>query len=584
MGKIGKILATLVIILLVVIVGLVVLVHLYVTEDRVRALVIPPAEKALQRKVTLGSVKVSLFGGVTLHDLAIKEKDGTHDFVHMDGFVLRYSLLPLLKKELVITQIEMLSPYIQVFRYASGHFNYETLGVLQKKAPKQKKEGGGLPLPVTVKEIKVNKAHLVFKDALGNLPNADVLANVKLSLSLGRNPSSIQYSGSTDFVSKVIYGQMESLLKGKVDFDKNRVGYNLNVEAQEEKIRFSGEAVDYSKAPKITLNITSDKLNLDRLLALKEKLPKTQGSIQNTSGAKGEPAVPPQLEASGKMQIGETTYKGLQVKDVSLTYSLKKGVLSIQDLMAQVAQGKVKGNFNADLNKPQPPHQGELSLKDIAINPLLAALFPKGQGVITGTLQAHVTSQGKGFQWEVLRKNLTASGDYTLQNGQFMNFKPVNALATLLNLNELKKLNFQEMGGNFRIAQGKILLKSSLKGDDVKAQSQGQVGLDGSLNLPVLLQLSPKLGEKLRSRVKFARYLETKEGWTTVPLKLTGTWSSPLPTLDTSLAKKVLKKSLKGEAFKGLGKILSGQKKKEEEGSKSQPPEEKNPLKKLLGR
>ena len=581
MSKIGKILAALVIILLVVIVGLGVLVHLYVTEDRVRALVIPPAEKALQRKVTLGTVKVSLFKGVTLHDLAIKEKDGTHDFVHIDDFVLRYSLLPLLKKKLVITRIEMLSPYIQIFRDASGHFNYETLGILQKKASKEKEEGG-LPLPVTVKEIKVKKAHLVFKDALGNLPNADALANIKLSLSLNKNPSSIQYSGSTDFVSNVIYGQVKSLLKGKVDFDKNRVGYNLNVEADKENILFSGEALDYLKAPKITLNIISDKLNLDRLLALKEKLPKPQGPIQNTSGAKGEPAVPPQLEAAGKIQVGEATYKGLQVKNVSLIYSLKKGVLSIQDLTAQVAQGTIKGSFKADLNNPQPIHQEELSLKDIAINPLLTALFLKGQGIITGTLQAHVTSEGKGFQWEVLHKNLTASGDYSLQNGQFLNFEPINVLATLLNLNEIKNLSFAEVKGDFRIAKGKILIKSSLKGDDVKAQAQGQVGLDGSLNLPILLQLSPKLSEKLKSRVKFARYLETKEGWITIPLKLTGTWSRPLPSLDTSLANKTLEESLKGEALKGLEKILSGQKK--EEGSKSPPQKENNPLRKLFGR
>ncbi len=583
MGKIGKILATLVTIFLVVIVGLVILVHLYVTEDRVRTLVIPPAEKALQRKVTLGSVKVSLFGGATLHDLSIKEKDGTHDFVRMDGFALRYSLLPLLKKKLVITRIKLLSPYVQIFRDASGHFNYETLGVLQKKAPKEKKEGGGLPLPVTVKEIRVNKAHLVFKDASGTLPNADTLTNMKLSISLGTNPPSFHYRGVTDFSTKVAYGQLKSLLKGKVDFDKERVGYNLNVEAEEEKIQFSGEAVDYSKAPKVTLNITSDKLNVDRLLALKEKLPKRQGSTQKPSGAKGEPPVPPQMEASGKIQIGKMTYKGLSTKDVSLTYSLKKGALSIQDLMAQVAQGEVKGNFTADLSKPQPPHQGDFSLKGIAIEPLLAALFPKGQGVLTGTLQAYMTSQGKGFQWEVLRKNLTASGDYTLENGRFMDFTPVNALATLLNLDELKKLTFQEMGGNFRINKGKILLKSSMKGDDVKARSQGQVGLDGSLNLPIMLQLSPKLSEKLRSRVKFARYLETKEGWTIVPLKLTGTLSRPLPILDTSSVKEGLEKSLKDEASKGLEKLLSGQKKKEED-SKSQPPEEKNPLKKLFGR
>ncbi len=580
MGKIGKILATLVTIFLVVIVGLVILVHLYVTENRVRALVITPAEKALQRKVTLGSVKVSLFGGVTLHDLAIKEKDGTHDFVHMDGFTLRYSLLPLLKKKLVITRIEMQSPYIQIFRDASGHFNYETLGVLQKKASKEKKEGGGLPLPVTVKEIRISKAHLVFKDASGTLPNADTLANIKLSLSLGTTPPSFQYRGVTDFSTKVTYGQLKSLVKGRASFTTQKIAYNATVETEGDTVTLSGQVADYMKRPSVVLNVHSPMLHLDRLMALPEKLPKAKG--QGRKGGGKASTHPPKLEVKGNVQVKEALYKGLKVQDIRGAYELKDGIFTLQQVKVQVANGEAEQSLRVDLNPPLTVYQGEIKMKGMDIGLLTLSLLSKGKGMVTGTLDSNVSFSGKGIQWKTAKKWISADGIFSLKKGRLLNFETINTIAQILKLRELKDIAFSEIQGNFRVVKGRVLLKSSLKGDDVRAKSQGQVGLDGSLNLPILLQLSPELSEKLKSRVKFARYLETKDGWTTVPLKLTGTLSRPLPTLDTSLAKKGIEKSLKGEATKALGELLSG-KKKEKEGSKSQPPEEKNPLKNLFG-
>ena len=69
MNRLAKILLALVVILVVALVGLNFAIKAYLTPQRVKAMVIPPAEKALQRKVSLDQIKVSLFKGVTLTNL-----------------------------------------------------------------------------------------------------------------------------------------------------------------------------------------------------------------------------------------------------------------------------------------------------------------------------------------------------------------------------------------------------------------------------------------------------------------------------------------------------------------------------------
>ncbi|MBW2080121.1 MAG: hypothetical protein JRI27_04085, partial [Deltaproteobacteria bacterium] len=76
MGKLGKILVTFLVFIGVVLVGLSLFVHFYLTEDRVKALVIPQAEKALGRTVQIGGIDVGLFSGIIVKDFTVKETDG----------------------------------------------------------------------------------------------------------------------------------------------------------------------------------------------------------------------------------------------------------------------------------------------------------------------------------------------------------------------------------------------------------------------------------------------------------------------------------------------------------------------------
>ena len=572
MAKAAKILILLVAILLAVAVGLTVFLRLYLTEERIQALVIPRAEKALGRKVAMGTAKVGLFSGITLKDVIVKEQDGVQDFVRIRRFVLRLSLLPLLKRQLVITKVELLNPYVQVLRDPSGRFNFETLSVLKegparvRKAPKAKAEAPALPVALMVKEIRVKGAKLAFKDALAELPKTDATLDLRLSLALGREGTSLSYKGDASFEARIHYDEIEGRVKGKAKFDQREVHWSMEVKGDGQELRITGGAKDYLQRPQVVLNILSDSVNLEKLLALKEKVPrKGRKGGRTTKGSRGpqrKAQVPlPDLKLSGQMKVGEVLYKGLKLKDVQSLYEYERGVFQLKDLLAKVAGGEVKGRATLDLNPPLPRHEAHLELAAVEVAPLWKAFLSKGEGVVRGTLQAELNSRGQGLQWEVLRRRIDAQGTYSLKEGRLLDFKPLGAMAVLLGLEELRDLSFRELKGNFEVVRGKVHLRSTLDGRQVRAKADGEVGLDGTLNLPVLLELSPQLGDRLKRKAKFARYLVAKEGWTAVPLTLKGSWNRPRVALDRRFIKKGIQKALEeflGEKGTGRGEALPG--------------------------
>ena len=122
--KIGSVFAAIVVVL---VVTLVVLIKTLITPERVKGWIIPLAQQALNREVQLGDVEVSLFSGIVLKNLLIKEKTGNEAFVAADQVVLRYQFWPLLFTRVVVDEIRLDAPKITLIRQADGSFNFTDL-------------------------------------------------------------------------------------------------------------------------------------------------------------------------------------------------------------------------------------------------------------------------------------------------------------------------------------------------------------------------------------------------------------------------------------------------------------------------
>lgn len=191
MKKAPKIIITIAIVLVVLIVGLFVLAKVLITPERVRDTVVPLAEQALQRKVSLGEIKVSLFSGIELHDLTVSEKQGGEVFVSTDMVRLRYQLLPLLAMRVVIDEVRVDTPHIRVERFSDGSFNFSDLLGADGQAPAAQPAGSGTggsastPLDLLVTDVRITNGQLIFLDHLlkGRAPYRHEVTDFQLNAS-----------------------------------------------------------------------------------------------------------------------------------------------------------------------------------------------------------------------------------------------------------------------------------------------------------------------------------------------------------------------------------------------------------------
>ena len=163
MNKALKIVAGLFALVGLLLIGLMILVKVLVTPERVKALVLPKIEQALHRQVSLGEVSVGLFSGIELHDLKVIERSG-EALASVDQLKLRFQLLPLLARQVVVDEIRLVQPQLTLVRQTDGTLNIaDLLSAPAKQAsgqapvPEQAGEGAGINLLVSQAAVSSGK-------------------------------------------------------------------------------------------------------------------------------------------------------------------------------------------------------------------------------------------------------------------------------------------------------------------------------------------------------------------------------------------------------------------------------------------
>ena len=581
-GKLLKLVGVLLTLLIVILVGLAIFIRFYLTEERIKELIIPPAENALGRTVTLDAANVGLFSGIIVEGLAIKEADNQSNFLSVGRFVLRYNLLPLLQKKLVISEITFDQPVCRLSRDKKGRFNFDSLALLSDKPAKPKKPATGaatsLPLALTVDRIVINKALITLHDAKEELPEIHTTASADIGISIGTSLSDLTAGGDFDFASNLVYSDIKAQVGGKGTFDNRAATCTITVDVDQQKIKLVANAKDLTAKPlpPLTLDISSDKLNINKLLALTEKLPQPEKEQKATKTKTTKKSIntglPPGLDLVGSVRVTEVQYDKLALQNLVLLYALREGVATVNDLSFKVAGGNLAGKAQVDLTTTDPTYKGTLNITALQIQELLAAIASPQANIIAGGMAADLKFFGTGFTVDRLKKYLNLDATYSMQGARLSETPISKTLATVLQLEELRSLALDKVDGNLQLKKGKLYLRSLLNGADIKAETDGNVDINsGKLDLPVKLEFSGAMAEKLRQKASFMKYLSDKEGTTAVNLKLSGTTAAPKAVLDTAAAGKQIQKKLEQKAIDEIGKKLLGTPPAEEDGKSAEP-------------
>jgi AsmA protein len=800
------------VIIALIIAGLTVFVKTYVTSERVMAYIIPEAEKALNRKVSVGAVNINIFKGIDVKDFVIKEADERTDFVSCRNFVLQFKFWPLLSKKLIIDELRLESPQILLSRGKDGRFNYEDIGTSKDIVrPDAKKEAEGtepLPISLLISSVRISSAKLTMIDLKKELPDitgsldiqiamksisgsdartsgtlavnieklilhkperreisnitaevdytgsvnidsyditidkadvrvqemaasvkgtvqhirtkrvmdislslpnlqlnelekimsqfsdtgdlkmtgtmtadinlsgtADSLDNLKSdgtlafkevvlnynkanydisgNLSLGtvsdnatiknatlviagiplslqgdikgmstsprlnvkvqipktdaakiqkaaasvasvddlktsgslsadihiqgetKNPEALQAEGTVVMDSLGIeYQGIKTALNGRADMKKDIVNVDITGTVGEDTASLKGTVKSPFKNQNINLNVYAKKLNLDQLIALvpsngKESAKSGQPSQKKGADLEAEP-LDLTLTAKGEIKVDSALYKGLSVDNFYGSYSYVNNRLVISDMTGTIGKGSFKVNSEVDLSKPGYAYKLSSTIKAFEAEKFVNAFFPKAKDTVFGLLAMNVNLRGTGTLPSSIKKNISGTADFTLQDGKLTNTGLSERFAGFLEMNEMETIILKDAKGTVKIRDGVARLDSLFSSDDFLMGPLGNIGLNETLDLAFDLKLAPRLMDKAMSS-KIGKYFKNQEGWGVIPVIVTGTLTDPSYKVDMDKAGRQI---IQKETDKLIDKLF------EKKGEEKQ--QEMEPVKELL--
>ncbi|HTZ18382.1 MAG TPA: AsmA family protein [Dissulfurispiraceae bacterium] len=555
MKKLLIIAGTIIGFIVVVLIGLTLFVKSYLQSDKLKALIIPKVEQATGRKVAIDAINVSIFSGISVQGLHLKEKDGSKDFVAAREFVLKYDLLPLLSKNLVINTIQVVDPAVNISRNENGVFSYEDVVEHLKSGQKGEEPkpatGGGMPFSVSADKIGITNAKIDFTDAKKELPNIATVADAELKVAAGGAAPGLSFSGKVNIKSlDVVLGAIATRTSGTIEADPENVTYALTTVVSGESFETKGSVKNYSKAPEIHLDLYSKQLDLVKLMALggnaKHEEARPAPVHAKALPGKAKPAEEKKtaeeknmdIKAAGEIKVDTATYEGNTLKNFVMKYRYSGGVMTADPVSMNFA-----GGDKVDL-----------------------------AGTMKGDMIFHYVP-GKGDASEQIKNSALGKMVVDLSKVVVKESKVTDAVARFTGLDDLKQPSFDKGHFDINIKDRKMLIEGQLTSPRVKATPTGSVGFDKAIDMLADIEVSPDTASKMKVS-GFTGFMAGKDGWTLIPLKITGTTDKPSVGVNQAVLKQQLKKGIEGEIEKRFLKSDSQQKDGKSE----------NPLKGLFGK
>jgi AsmA protein len=511
------------------------------------------ASDALQRKVTLGNLGLSLLrGSLTGENISIGDdpKFSPSPFLTAKSFKVGVELIPLIfSKTLNVTDISIQDPQVTLVHNAMGQWNYSSLGgssAAVKQTPEPAKSSGSSSSPsnLSIKKLELTDGQIIIGST--NSQKRSTYDHVSISAS--------DVSLATRF-SVILTADLPG--GGKLKFDGN-VG---PVDQTNASLTPVNAKLNVSSLDLASTGFLDPSLGLGGLLDLDATL----GSQNGESETKGTATLSKALLIAGGSPASAPV-----VVDFSTNYDSRKnaGVLNPSKLNIGNAGAHLSGTYqiaeetilNIKLDGQDMP------AKDLeTFLPALGIILPKGATIQGGTLNANLNITGP-------TNKLVTTGNVGLFGAKLAGFdlgSKMSAISSLTGVQTGKDLQIEKLTTNLR------MLPDGLKADHISAVVPALGNLDGegtidsknNLDFKMMATLTNALGTA-GSPISTSAGVLAKltggntacKGGTSVPFIIQGTSSDPKFAPDIGgLAANMVKSQLNcvGSAASGATKGVS---------------------------
>lgn len=284
------------------------------------------------------------------------------------------------------------------------------------------------------------------------------------------------------------------------------------------------------------INVSADKMNLNDWIGSETDI---------RSGAIDPFLVPAKLNITIHANAGLVKYDKVDYTNIIGSLILNNERIQFQKVKTDALEGNIvfNGDYSTQANKKQPEINLTYEVKNVNIQKAFYAfntiqkIMPIGQ-FLAGKISSSLTMNGNlhGNMMPNL-SSLIGTGNFFLIEGVLDKFKPLEKIASALNIKELEKLSVRDIKNYIDFKNGKVLVKPFIvKVNDIVMEIGGKHGFDQTIDYVVQMKVPRKyLGTQGNSLVNGLIAQANKNGipitlGETVDLKinLTGKLSDPI--------------------------------------------------------
>ncbi len=322
----------------------------------------------------------------------------------------------------------------------------------------------------------------------------------------------------------------------------------VRVEGIQLKAVFKDHPIELENA---NLSVTGLQISMEEAQAAGQK--------PNQSAAKlpvGD-LIPEELVLVFRGQVESLLVQGLPLEDVKFSGNLDHRILSVESLLAQLGEGELSGTLGIDYER-DPRGWLDFDFRankvpaDVILQPWAKDLAEK----LETNLDAALRGSCVLGEQDVVEQTLILSGEVSSEEGTLWARDWLGDVAPYLGQRQdLADIRFHSLDHSLRIEQGKYVVeKIVIDGLDTQWQGQGNFGLDGTIDMSVLVKLPAGFTPDLGQWSFMAETLRDENGRVNLNFHLTG--MAAKPKVGVNLGS--LQGGGAGNSGKALKKGLSG--------------------------
>jgi hypothetical protein len=423
--KAFKIVGIIFAVIAILIIGAGIAVYTLFPPSKIKAMVLPQAEKALGRQVNIDKVGLSIypFFGVRIQGLQVANTSragfSSDPFVKLSDFNVKIKVLPLLHKKLDIREIVLKQPWILVETDSTGSFNFSDLAMMAKDttvkaAQGEKKAGPALPIPLTLDKFAIEKGSILYWDRKGGTKISLGEINQQVNMAIDQELKDIRTNGqlvisNISVLTKDVPKPMSGLtLTFSHDLGIDVVNGMLSikqVKASLQKIAITlvGSVKNFNAKPDLDLSITSDRIAIADILAeipleVVKEIRKTQatGNAEFTVKVAGVvDSTGPSIDGTLKIMDGMVRYTDLPeaIKGLNVDLAFTGNSLNIANLELSLGPNPIKARaLIENFKKPRIDAMVDAKVNLDDLKNIVA--MPQGTSV-GGTVIAKIEAKGE---------------------------------------------------------------------------------------------------------------------------------------------------------------------------------------------